>query len=145
MRNSDSIPFTTASALLLAACAFVPSCITAPGLDADVDGATWEPEPADPVNTALPEGVPTEAIASQDSPDEMLRQDARLLELKEQRRAFLVDQHLASCSSEYPSRFASCNTSSGTASTLSKERRYFSTSASSSMLSTNQGSIPLSW
>lgn len=151
MRNSDSIPFTTASALLLAACAFVPSCITAPGLDADVDAATWEPDPADPVHKPLPAGLPVKAAAqdgnaadqdtsnaakliaeheawlatldsesgaaggeatepaaeatepnddnaAQDGPtaSDMLRQDARLLELKEQRRAFLVDRHLAS-------------------------------------------------
>ena len=101
MRNSDSIPFTSASALLLAACAFVPACITAPGLDTpgfDADGkASWEADPADPANVALPTGVPTEASAQDgQTPDEMLREDARMLELKEQRRAFLVEQHMQS-------------------------------------------------
>jgi tetratricopeptide (TPR) repeat protein len=78
----------------------LPACTSAPGL------ASWEADPADPSNSALPEGVPSIEAEPQDgaatgaaaprgqSADEMLRQDAQLLELKEQRRAFLVDKHL---------------------------------------------------
>jgi len=68
------------------------ACSTAPNLEDDQ--AAWSPEPAE---TALPEADPGAALQSQD-PGEMLREDARQLELKEQRRAFLVDQHLAKAS-----------------------------------------------
>lgn len=75
-----------ASALILAACSTAP--------DAKVDNASWEPDPADPSNKAMAEGVPTSEAAVPQDAGQMLREDARLLELKEQRRAFLVEQHL---------------------------------------------------
>jgi len=69
---------------------FCAACVNAPSTTSD-DKTAWEP---DPTTTALPAGVP----GTQDSQDveAILREDARLLELKEQRRAFLVEQHLAS-------------------------------------------------
>ena len=78
---------TFASALLFVACGTTA--------DLGLDNAAWEPDPADPSNTALPEGVPAAGTdpVSQDH-EQMLREDARLLELKEQRRAFLVEQHM---------------------------------------------------
>lgn len=78
------VPATFASALLFAACGTAP--------DANLDNAAWEPDPVDPA--LFPAESEAEAEPQQDA-GQMLREDSRLLELKEQRRAFLVDQHLA--------------------------------------------------
>ena len=100
MRNLDSIQSLLGRPSILTttfvSALFCAACVSAPDMTAD-DNAAWEPDPADPAHSALPNGVPVEA-AAQDSQDvsAMLAEDARLLELKEQRRAFLVEQHLTS-------------------------------------------------
>jgi tetratricopeptide (TPR) repeat protein len=78
---------TFVSALLIAAC-------TSP-TTLQPDNAAWEAEPAEPTTPA----EPTPQDEGSESVDELLRQDAAVLELKEQRRAFLVEQHLANAKS----------------------------------------------
>ncbi len=109
MRNSDlNIPSRSATprrpllgggtiaTATFASVLFFASCGTT--ADLSNDNAAWEPDPADPSNKALPEGVPAGELSTELEPQDagqMLRDDARLLELKEQRRAFLVAEHLA--------------------------------------------------
>ena len=59
-----------------------------------MSNATWTANTAAPV---APTSLPTQDTDA--SVDELLRQDAALLELKEQRRAFLVEQHMANAKS----------------------------------------------
>jgi len=80
---------TIVPALLFAACSSIPA-VSPDTSEADSIDASWGP-----AATAVPEPAGI-APAAQDEGDtaELLRQDARQLELKEQRRVFLVDQHI---------------------------------------------------
>ncbi|MEO2094696.1 MAG: hypothetical protein ABGY71_11585 [bacterium] len=62
--------------------------------ETSMSNATWTANTAAPV---APTSLPTQDTDA--SVDELLRQDAALLELKEQRRAFLVEQHMANAKS----------------------------------------------
>ncbi|MCB9914314.1 MAG: hypothetical protein H6828_04070 [Planctomycetes bacterium] len=75
---------TFVSALFIAAC-------TAPAsLRPDESSNAWEPEPTSP---ATPASMAQDGDSG--SAEDMLRQDAARLELKEQRTKYLVEQHLA--------------------------------------------------
>ncbi|MFT7486217.1 MAG: tetratricopeptide (TPR) repeat protein [Candidatus Paceibacteria bacterium] len=75
---------TTVIATTLVSALFFAACVSTPQMNAE-DNASWGPDPLDPANSAMPTGVPAAPAG--------LAQDRRLLELKEQRRAFLVDEH----------------------------------------------------
>jgi len=111
MRNSDlNLPLhradrrsfrkaalLTSTTTIVSALLFV-ACTSAPGLEPE-DKASWELDPVEPEASVPATPAIRPALRQDGDADEMLRQDAQLLELKEQRRVFLVDQHLANAKS----------------------------------------------
>ncbi len=95
MRNSDLktpiLKRTAVASATLVSALFFAACVSTPGMVSE-GNATWEP---DPTSVAPPVNAPTANPQSGDtSADEMLRKDRQTLDLKEQRRKFLVDEHL---------------------------------------------------